>query len=288
MATTREVICPSGLRIEVRGMKIKEANALADAGNARKGTTMDQLLTACTVGMLDAGQYPFPEEKIVWPDVLLGDRFAALMGIRIQTHGPLYGFGLQCSSRVCKAHFEWQVDLEKDLTWKEYDREALASFFASKSFPIEMPDGKAAELRFLVGRDERDLAKGRKDKVLSEALGKRIVSISETHPNDRMKYIENLGMGEARELLAALDQYDGGVDTTIGVECPECGQHITVDLPFESGFWMPKGVPQPRQTPLAPSSERSPRTTSGGSSPSSPGRSTAGRERTSRWPTSTS
>lgn len=249
----KEVLCPSGLRIAVRGMKIKEANALADNQAIRRGTGMDTLLDSCVVDILDRGPYPADTvgERAVWSKILVGDRFGALMGIRVQTYGPEYAFRVQCTEARCGETFDWTVDLEKDLAWKAYDPLALQSFFANKTFPFELPDGKAAELRFLVGEDERAMSKTRKDKQLSTALASRIVTITAPnfHANDRVRYIEDLDLSEAREIIAKLDDYDGGIETEVRVACTECGREQDVQLPFDKGFWMPEKSKAAQSTP---------------------------------------
>lgn len=242
----KEVPCPSGLRVAVRGMKVREANQLADAGAGRRGTLMDGLLSSCTADLLDVGPYPFaPEGKVPWEKVLLGDRFVALVGIRIATYGSEYVFSVDCPVKACQHTFDWVLDLEEDLVRKQYDPQALEAFFASKSFPFDLPDGKRAELNFLVGTDEKGLARVRKDKALSLSLAGRVVSISDIHPNDRVRYLEDLSMKDAMALVTKLDEYDGGIETDIKVRCPECEKESKVSLPFDRDFWLPSGQKDP-------------------------------------------
>jgi hypothetical protein len=46
-------------------------------------------------------------------------------------------------------------------------------------------------------------------------------------------------MADAAALLDSFDEADGGVETSIEVECPACGGVQDVQLPFERGFFLP-------------------------------------------------
>ncbi len=53
-------------------------------------------------------------------------------------------------------------------------------------------------------------------------------------------------MADATALLDRFDELDGGVETTIDVECPACFGVQEVELPFERGFFLPRAKEKPR------------------------------------------
>jgi hypothetical protein len=46
-------------------------------------------------------------------------------------------------------------------------------------------------------------------------------------------------MSDVRHLLSEFERVDCGVETTIEVECPDCGTRQELELPFEQGFFLP-------------------------------------------------
>ncbi|MFC1706993.1 hypothetical protein ACFL59_09270 [Planctomycetota bacterium] len=79
---SENINCPSGLSGRIRGMKVGEERFLADCKLAKNGGQVDELLTACWEGTLDAGPYDFGDKVIDRGRVLQGDRFFALLQIR--------------------------------------------------------------------------------------------------------------------------------------------------------------------------------------------------------------
>jgi hypothetical protein len=72
--------CPSGLQLQIRGLKGKEGRLLSDRNAVRQGTVLDSLLVACTEAVLDPGPYtPKADGKLDWNQVLIGDRFFTLL-----------------------------------------------------------------------------------------------------------------------------------------------------------------------------------------------------------------
>src|SRR5690349_21438783 len=97
---SRDVTCPSGLSGRVRGLKVREANMLADAEAQKKGSVFDSILDACWQSTVEPGPYELtPDGRPSWPRVLVCDRLVAMVGIRVATYGSEYSFGVQCQNR---------------------------------------------------------------------------------------------------------------------------------------------------------------------------------------------
>jgi hypothetical protein len=67
-----------------------------------------------------------------------------------------------------------------------------------------------------------------------------VLEIEGVSDQDRRRFLEDLDLADVAALLDACEQQDGGVETTIEVECPSCGGLQDVDLPFERGFFFPR------------------------------------------------
>ena len=74
--------------------------------------------------------------------------------------------------------------------------------------------------KLLVGADEAKLARLRKtagDRMLSVALGHRIVDVEGVDARDRRAFIEDLSMRDAQHLLKVFQAADCGVETAFEV-----------------------------------------------------------------------
>jgi hypothetical protein len=248
-----EIECPSGMRLQIRGLKGKEGRLLSDRNAVRQGTVMDSLLTACTEQVLDAGPYILREDgKIDWGKVLIGDRFFTLLQIRLASFGPEYSFKVQCRDNMCRERFDYQLNLETDLTVRSMSSEDREVFKEQGSFKTTLNDGKVVNYRLATGADERKVARNRTlDSALIDMLMMRIDSIegvgqgtaSDAVAGKTVKtiraYLEDLDWSELVSLLNALDSHDCGIDPQIEIQCPACGGVQEVQLPFERGFFLP-------------------------------------------------
>lgn len=247
---SRNVITPSALRGTVRNLKGKEANVLADQVKARKLTTFDHILESCFEALDDPGKLgdlyitrtsDDAPPKINWDRVLLGDRFAVLMQIRIATYGSEYNFKHKCES--CGESFEWEVDLVKDLRMQSYSPETIEKYKNGNRFDAELPDGKLFHFKLLTGEDEKRAAKRakqKKDEAVTVALSERILSIDGVG-DDKVairSYLEDLDIEDIYEAIDTIDEQDGGYVTDINVDCEHCGAENLVRLPFGGDFWI--------------------------------------------------
>ncbi len=237
------ITCPSGLSGEIRGLKGKEGKLLADRAAARSGVTFDRILAGCWLATLDPGLYAVEEGKpLDWSKVLVADRFYALLQIRSLTFGDEYAFQVQCQSQGCRERFEWALDL-KDLPVRALSEEARAAFRDGNRLETVLPrDGRKVWFRLMTGADEVKAAaalRTARDGMLLTALGARIVEIEGVKAEDKRRFLDDMELADAAALLDRFDEADGGVETSIEVECPACGAVQDLQLPFERGFFLP-------------------------------------------------
>ena len=237
------VTCPSGLVGRIRGMKAREERILADRKLVRSGAQLEQILAACWEETLDVGPYDFGDQPTDWGKVLQGDRFFAMLQIRVLSYGPEYAFSVPCENRGCRARIEWELDL-RELPVKKLSDESRAAFLASNRFETTLPDAnRKVAFRLLTGSDERRMAALRRaagERPITTLLGYRLETIDGVEPRDKQKFIEELAMADVTYLLGEFDRVDCGVETEIEVECPECFGTTRIELPFEKGFFLPE------------------------------------------------
>jgi hypothetical protein len=238
METT--ITCPSGLTGKIRGMRVREERILADRQLAKSGAQTDALLAACWQDTLDPDLYALNDGALDWLKVLSGDRFYALLQLRIATYGPSYAFSVPCSS--CRAKIDWEIDLS-ELPVKKLPEPSRASFAAGNRFETTLPDGsRKLWFKLMLGDDERKLPQLRRsapDRVLSALLAHRVLEVEGIEAREKRRFLEDLSMADATQLFHEFDEADCGVETKINIECPECGAEQEIELPFGREFFLP-------------------------------------------------
>jgi len=250
MSNTIEITCPSGLRATVRGMTVKESRVLADRAAVRSGRFQGKLLAAC-VEVDDPGpaygdEAHLREGGFDWSKALVGDRFYALVHVRIATYGPDFGFRTQCPS--CTAQFPYSVNLRDDLEVSRLTPEDADTFRQGNRFEGDAPGVGGIVFRLLTGAEERLMAKqlrGRRQDALAVALSFSVIEFDGVAKGERAAHIDGLSLADARALRDYLDERDCGIETDPLIECRECGWEWRADLPFAQGeaFWFPAKAP---------------------------------------------
>lgn len=237
------IVCPSGLSLEIRGLKGKELKLLQDKVARKTGRTYDNILSTCTVSVVVPGPaYSFDPGPgaPAWDKVLVGDKFFALLAIRAETFGPAYDFDFRCSS--CEEKVKWSINLpDGGLEIKKLATEDAEAFKAGKPLEATLGDGKVAKYRLAVGLDERTTSvhKHEDDAVLA-MLARRIVAVGDlTEGKEIKKYLDEAGLRDISEIVKAFEAHDCGVKTDIEARCTLCAVVQEISLPLGRSFWMP-------------------------------------------------
>jgi len=235
------VHCPSGLKGHIRKLKGSEANILADRKAARKGDTYNQILSACWESIEDPGPYDFTD-KVNWDKVLVCDRFYILTRIRIHTFGSEYDFKLKCPA--CDKKFDYEIDLENDLDVYALPDESKNKIKEGENcFETELGDKKLC-FSLATGATEKKASKileKKTDEIITQSLATRILSIEDVEKRDIPNFLKSVDLDEQLGLIEEMDNFDGGIETTIEVACAHCDEEFELQLPFEGeGFWLPR------------------------------------------------
>lgn len=251
---------PSGLIGTVRKLKGAEVNLLSDRRAVRQGTAVGDVLSACWNSTEDPG--PYAGGEIDWNKALACDRFFTLVCIRMATYGSDFVFKTRCGETGrkeagCGARFEWEIDLKRDLPYYELPEESREKIKAGDNrfeTILETDDGEIPILfKLNTGADEIKAAKkarqrrkrqrGRAvDDAVTIAIAGRILKFGDLTRTDAIsEALEAVDFDAQLALLDKMDESDGGFDTKIEIECPECGNVYEINLPFEGeGFWTPR------------------------------------------------
>ena len=251
----------SGAKLEMRQVMVSEENYLA--GIAKKGGSVERglldVLTKCTIGVVDTGPYVFLEVggKPDWDRMIRGDMFSALIQVRAITYreGEKLEFEKRCPGAGCGKRFTWEIDLFEDLTWTDLPEESMDKLKTGEPFEVTI-DERKVKYTLAFGKTERTyslLSEQHQDRDMSCGLRSRIVSVEGVEPQHLMDWLDGnnydpscqykgLTSQDGDDLREAFDVVEGGVDTAVEIQCPKCNAWFDVNVPF-TGFFLPgKGI----------------------------------------------
>lgn len=246
----REIMCPSGLRGTVRGLRGKELDLFANKQEIQKRRVSRKILNNCWVDTQDFGAaYPGLniEDRIDFDKILMCDRFYALLQIRIATHGPAYNFRVQCSSDSCRKRYEWELNID-ELSVYELPEESIHNFKNDNIFQTSAL-GDTVHFKLLTGADEQTTVQAQDlapDKRATTSIIARVKQVDRADGGvlkdggDLRRWAQDLDYGPTMDLVDAMDSVDGGVETDIEVQCPHCGNMEDIQLPLGEDFWSPR------------------------------------------------
>lgn len=260
---TKIITCPSGLQGEIRHLKAKELSILADPANAhavrargkkgkgkgRRTHPLDPIYANVWLRTESAGPYGFAQgQSVPWPRVLTCDRFYTLLHVRDLTWGP-YEFFVACRTPDCprqKRRFPWELDLNQ-LEFKELPQESRDKVAANDPVFELTLGGRSCKFRLLTGDDEVNAPALSEDMPTSKKLLASVAArlfyiegIDEDDDEARIDWVGELDVPDLYAASKAMDAVDGGVETRTKVECPECEEEFTIDIPFgDAAFLAP-------------------------------------------------
>lgn len=217
----------SGDVIEIRGMKVKEQSWLLDRKGMINGTAINKILQSCVL-----------TEGIDVNELLLGDRTALLIAIRVETYGPEFVFKYMCP--VCEQSSYYREDLTQ-LRVQYLDPPLPLG--EDRIYEFRLPRrGVVVKYRHLRGKDEsklRIVKSQSRDAIIQALLRVRTVEI-EGEKMVTAKWFDDLDGYDAAALFADMERNDCGVETDIEGTCPHCGSTFEISLPIASrDFFMP-------------------------------------------------
>lgn len=255
---------PDGV-VLVKAMGQTAEKVLATQRLAQSGQSIDYLFRECC---------KFPDGFDA-ADLLLGDRVFLLYFLRGITHGNMYEFAITCPNQNCEAvstHTYDLNDLARTVVWAN-PANGIEPFkvvlpYLSKSLGKEVFVG----VRFLRGVDANDILAKRKarkkmfakpggvrskgrmpvdprrqqsqtqqiDDSVSENMNKIIVDVMGVRDHFMIRqFVEKMHAQDTAAVREWLRNNTPGIDNTVTVECPECSQEFTMELPITESFFRP-------------------------------------------------
>jgi hypothetical protein len=234
-----EIICPSGLKGRVRGLRVKDEELFTDKKLVRSNRVITSLMARCWEETLDPGPYQ-QSDPLDWDLISSSDRIFALIQIRVASYGEDYEFRVTCSNSMCEHGYAWGVNLN-ELDVAEMSERGRQHLKTGDLIPVKLSNGLEVKCRLPNGEDETFMAtlEARDDsRALTLHLARRVAEIEgEKHWDDVVKKVEELPAIVGDELWDITDEIEGGVEMAFDVQCPQCSNVQQVILPFEAGFF---------------------------------------------------
>ena len=220
--------------VQVREITGVEEDMLASTKipSSQKVTT---LLTGCVVRIGTEERKNRIAQMV--QDLPVGDRVFLIFAIRRVTLGDDLPVREQCPE--CRVKTLFMVDLGADLKIRPMADPT------KRVFDEVLPSGKPVRFRVSTGQDEARLAKlvkrnNQSSDALSQSILMRLEMLGDEKPT--LPMVKSLGMRDRNFLREKFQEVEGGVDTTLELECPACGHEWEKDLDLNTaGFFFPGG-----------------------------------------------
>lgn len=220
--------------VEIKSMTAKEEDILTSRALLKKGTVITELIRSCLT-----------DKRINPVDLLVGDRNALMVAIRITGYGPEYKAEINCPD--CGAKNNHAFDLS-ELPIRRLEIDPVQD--NTNAFQFTLPVSKKNVMfRFLTGRDEEEIAitaeKQKKlslttDSAVTTGLMYTIISIDGV--TDRAKisnFIRQMPARDSLELRNFIRDNEPGIVMKQDATCDSCGHTEEVDMPIGVSFLWP-------------------------------------------------
>lgn len=212
---------------------------------------LNQLLVSCIqrIGSITTKN----EIAAAVPELLVGDRVFLILAVRRVSLGDDYPYKDTCPS--CEKESLMNIDLstldvipmpdpkKRIFDAKMPSKAACRAWANSGEVPEpekSNPTGRSIRFRAMVGRDEEQVGKVQgKDDAISKLLALRVELLDGKPPT--LADFQQMTMAERSYIRDELfRRHDGGVETTLDVQCPQCGAEYQRELEIgQTGFFFP-------------------------------------------------
>jgi len=223
--------------VEIKFMTAKEEDLLTSQALISKGVVIDRLIESVLI-----------EDGIESESLLLGDKNALIVAIRITGYGTDYKTNITCPG--CSVTSPYTFDLES-LEFKTLVQTDDAIETGNGTYLISgLPQtGAEVEVKFLTGRDEKNLASklasNKKHNLglapLMEQTKSYIISVNgNTGENYINSFLENMPTRDARHLRTTYGGLVPDINMSHEYVCEECRHETILEVPLTADFFWPQ------------------------------------------------
>lgn len=261
MAITENIkaILPSGRMAKVNELLLEDLNRLAEGG-ARQEDAMFDILGQRVIIDPDS-ETPRKFDPYGSP---IGDLYVATVLVRRVTHGDELDWEEKCDA--CGKPWEANLDLS-EFKIKPIKYTVDGSLYDGVDpktlqflFKLSRPHQEVEVLRCCLFKGDAQAAivkigKSKKDARITELTKMRIIGFEEQYnPADKdlpiesrrlltptSDWLKSLPFRSLQEIGDVVEDFDGGIDSTVDIECVHCGHQKKIEVPVtHKNFLFPK------------------------------------------------
>jgi len=221
--------------IDIKSMTANEEDILASQAYIKKGTVIEELIKSCIMN-----------KNANVEDLLIGDKNALALAIRITGYGSQYNCNVICNH--CQHNNQKVFDLSS-LGIKSLGSEPVEN--GKNIFGFVLPvSKKKIHFKLLTTNDTNKLNSSiaAKQSILGEMsigtvtsnLESQIVSIDGVDDFSKIKkFIEIMPAFDSRALRGYMQKIQPGIDMSVNFKCDRCSNESKVSLPITANFFWP-------------------------------------------------
>ena len=216
--------------VELKQMTTREEEILTSTSLLKQGLVVDRLIKSVLVNT-----------EIEPSSLLIGDKNAMLVALRIDAYGEEYQVSIPCP--ICGETNEKQIDLSI-LEHKGLGDDVVTT--ERGTFEVELPrTGATVELRLLTGDDEKKIAETNK-KTKKYGLERRIATQysqmvaavnGETEYSTISAFVSTLPAFDSRVIRNAYKKLNPDVDMSFDFQCDVCSHEQGMEVPITANFF---------------------------------------------------
>ena len=225
--------------VQIRAMTAREEDILTSKALIKKGTVITELIKSCLI-----------DKRIDPNDMILGDRNAIMVALRITGYGSDYKIDVACPA--CGERSKQEFNLAA-LPIERLTSEPIAQ--GSNVFEVEMPKNKETDpslrirYRHMTGNDEqfitpqqeRKKKQGFKaDNLITTRYQQQVVAVNDITDKTKIQmFIQRMPTRYSLALRQAMDSNEPGIKMKQHIQCPHCSEESEVSMPLGANFFWP-------------------------------------------------
>ena len=221
--------------VKIRAMTARDEDILASAALIKEGTVLDHLITSC-----------LKEKGVNSHELVIGDRNALMVAIRVTGYGTDYPVGVNCNS--CGKHNDVNINLgELEIKRLGVEPAEIGKNLFEYTLPVTK---KKVKFKFITMKDEKEnsiraksLKKNMSDKAgtaVTDSLEMAICEIDGiTDKNKIRHFILNMPAYDSRSLRKFIKDNEPGMNMTWQYDCSACDRENNIAIPITSEFFWP-------------------------------------------------
>ena len=220
--------------VDIRAMTAREEDILTSRALIKKGTVITELIKSC-----------LSDKSINVDEMLVGDRNAIMTALRVTGYGSQYSVEVDCPDCGERSKQDFQLT---ELPIKRLELSPVAE--GANLFEFELPATKKnIHFRFLIGRDETDIAVtqerrkklgGHTDNLVTTRLQHQIVAVDGIKDRTKINmFIRSMPARDSLALRKYADKHEPGIDMRQWMDCPSCMESSEVRMPMGASFFWP-------------------------------------------------